>query len=34
MAIQTGRNWIGSELSKKYCEIIEERIKSIQLSIT
>lgn len=27
MAIKNNRNWIASEISKKYCEIIEERIK-------
>jgi site-specific DNA-methyltransferase (adenine-specific) len=27
MAIMNQRNWIGSEISKEYCEIIEKRIK-------
>lgn len=27
MAILNNRNWIGSEISKNYCEIIEQRIK-------
>ena len=27
MCILNNRNWIGSEISSKYCEIIEERIK-------
>ena len=27
MSILSNRNWIGSELSNEYCEIIEERIK-------
>jgi len=27
MAIKNKRNWIGSEISKEYCNIIEERIK-------
>ena len=26
-SIKTNRNWIGSEISNEYCEIIEERIK-------
>ena len=29
MAILNNRNWIGSEMSSEYCEIIEERIKNI-----
>ena len=27
MAIMNQRNWIGSKISKEYCEIIEKRIK-------
>ena len=27
MSILNNRNWIGSEISSEYCEIIEERIK-------
>lgn len=27
MAIINGRNWIGSEMSEEYCEIIEQRLK-------
>jgi DNA modification methylase len=27
MAILNNRNWIGSEISNEYCNIIEERIK-------
>lgn len=27
MAILNNRNWIGSEISKEYCDIIEQRIK-------
>lgn len=27
MAILNNRNWIGSEMSKEYCEIIKERLK-------
>jgi DNA modification methylase len=27
MCILNNRNWIGSEISSEYCEIIEERIK-------
>ena len=27
MAIINKRNWIGSEISKEYCDIIEQRIK-------
>ena len=27
MAILNNRNWIGSEISSEYCNIIEERIK-------
>lgn len=27
MAIKNNRNWIGSEISKEYCDIINERIK-------
>ena len=26
MAIENGRNWIGSEMSEEYCNIIEERV--------
>ena len=26
MATQTGRNWIGSEISEEYCKIAEKRI--------
>mgnify|MGYP003673303305 FL=1 len=29
MAMLNNRNWIGSEMSSEYCEIIEERIKNI-----
>ena len=29
MALLNGRNYIGSEISKEYCEIAEERIKNI-----
>ena len=29
MAILNNRNWIGSEMSSEYCEIIKERIKPI-----
>tara|TARA_R110001606_G_scaffold48650_1_gene123394 strand:+ start:55 stop:951 length:897 start_codon:yes stop_codon:yes gene_type:complete len=29
MAIINNRNWLGSEMSSEYCEIIEERIKNI-----
>lgn len=29
MAILNNRNWIGSEISKEYCEIIDTRIKNI-----
>lgn len=28
MAIINGRNWIGSEISTEYCQIIQERIKN------
>jgi site-specific DNA-methyltransferase (adenine-specific) len=31
MAIENNRNWIGSEISSKYCKIIEKRIKNIQV---
>jgi len=27
MSILNNRNWIGSEISSEYCDIIEERIK-------
>ena len=27
MSILNNRNWIGSELSSEYCNVIEERIK-------
>ena len=27
MSILNNRNWIGSEISNEYCNIIEERIK-------
>jgi DNA modification methylase len=27
MAILNNRNWIGSEISSEYCNIIEERVK-------
>lgn len=30
MAIINKRNWIGSEMSSEYCEIIKERVKNIQ----
>ena len=30
MSILNNRNWIGSEISSEYCEIIEERINCIQ----
>ena len=29
MAILNNRQWIGSEISEEYCEIIEERIKNV-----
>ena len=29
IAILNKRNWIGSEISKEYCEIIKERINNI-----
>ena len=31
MAIANQRNWIGSEISSEYCEIIKERIKQTKL---
>jgi len=27
MSILNNRNWIGSEISNEYCDIIEERVK-------
>ena len=27
MSILNNRNWIGSEISSEYCEVIEERVK-------
>lgn len=33
MCIKTNRNYIGSELSKKYCEIAEKRLKPYKNSI-
>jgi site-specific DNA-methyltransferase (adenine-specific) len=33
MAIKTGRDFIGSEISKEYCEIAMERISGVQLDI-
>ena len=32
MAIINKRNWIGSEISKEYCEIAEKRISSVRLA--
>ena len=32
MAILNQRNWIGSEISKEYCEIAEKRISSVRLA--
>lgn len=29
MAILNNRNWVGSEISKEYCEIAEERLKEL-----
>lgn len=31
MAIANNRNWVGSEISAEYCEIIKERIKQTKL---
>ena len=31
MAVLNKRNWIGSEISKEYCEIAEKRINNIQI---
>ena len=31
MARDTGRNYIGSEISKEYCDIAEERLKQVSL---
>ena len=31
MAIKNNRNWIGSEISEEYCQIIEDRIKDLIL---
>ena len=31
MAIANKRNWIGSEISKEYCEIAEKRINEIMI---
>jgi len=33
MSIVNGRNWIASEMSFEYCEIIKERINSIQMAL-
>lgn len=30
MAIKNNRNWIGSEISKEYCSIIEQRVKTAE----
>jgi len=30
MSVLNNRNWIGSEISNEYCNIIEERIKKAQ----
>lgn len=30
MAVESGRNYIGSEISKEYCKIIQERIRTAQ----
>jgi len=33
MAIKNNRNWIGSEISKEYCSIIEQRIRNVKPSL-
>ena len=33
MAILNNRNWLGSEISSEYCEIIEERLKNKQTKL-
>lgn len=33
MSIANKRNWIGSEISSEYCEIIKERIKGVQIKL-
>ena len=33
MCIANKRNWIGSEISKEYCEIIKKRIKEVQVKL-
>ena len=30
MSIKNNRNWIGSEISKEYCSIIEQRVKTAE----
>jgi site-specific DNA-methyltransferase (adenine-specific) len=30
MAIKNNRNWIGSGISKEYCSIIEQRVKTAE----
>jgi DNA modification methylase len=32
-SIELKRNWIGSEISEEYCEIIQKRISSIQVEL-
>ena len=32
-AIETGRNWVGSEICKEYCDIISRRIAAMPISV-
>lgn len=34
MAIEHNRQWVGSEISSEYCQIIEKRLASVQLKLT